>query len=404
MSKHTRASIGLLAALLVVLAVTHLLQLRRPPAAAPAFSIQDVLAIPDSSEFKRVLGPEPILFPRDHCPHPDYRSEWWYLTGHLRSEKGEEFGFQFTLFRNGMTARPAGRASAWAVTQVYMAHFALTDVSRRKFHAFEHFSRGEPGLAGAAADPWHFWLGSWQVVQTGSNPLTLRLEAAEGPVTLDLRLENRKPVVLQGDQGFSRKGAEPGQASFYYSLTRLGVSGLIHIDGRGIAVTGQAWMDREWGTTQLAAHLAGWDWFSLQLDDGREIMYYQLRQHDGSADTLSRGVVVDADGCTTPLTPVETSLEVTQWWTSPAGRRYPGRWRMTLPGAGIQLEIEPVLADQEWDRSIRYWEGAVRVQGWQNAAALAIHPSGKTAERGPGSGDGIDQPLAGRGYIELTGY
>jgi len=404
MNKHIRAVIFLLVALLVVLAVIYLLKLRRPPAAAPAFSIQDVLAIPDSSEFKRVLGPEPILFPRDHGPHPDYRSEWWYLTGHLRAEEGEEFGFQFTLFKNGVTARPARRASAWAVDQVYMAHFALTDVSRRKFHSLEHFSRGEPGLAGAAADPWHFWLGSWQVIQTGSNPLTLRLEAAEGQVALDLRLENRKPVVLQGDQGFSRKGIGPGQASFYYSLTRLAVSGSIHIDGRRLAVTGQAWMDREWGTTQLAAHLAGWDWFSLQLDDGREIMYYQLRQHDGSADTLSRGVVVDAAGCTIPLASAETTLEVTQWWTSPAGRRYPGRWRMTLPGAGIQLDIEPLLADQEWNRSIRYWEGAVRVQGLQNAAAKIIHTPGKTAERGPGSGDGINQQLAGRGYVELTGY
>ena len=453
MNKTRRLRPLLLAGMLILLALTALLwrELTPPPVAESAFSIQNLLAAPESGEFRRVLKPEPLLFPRDHGPHPDFQSEWWYLTGHLETAQGAGFGYQFTLFRHGLSARPATRTSAWAANQIYMAHLALTDIDGGKFYSFERFSRGEPGLAGATAAPWRFWLESWRVVQTDSMPLRLHLQAAEEEITLDLQLENLKPFVLQGDQGFSRKGPEAGQASFYYSLPRMAAAGEIRIGAQRHAVTGQSWMDREWGTTQLSPHLAGWDWFSLQLEDGREVMYYQLRHHDGSADSLSRGVLIAADGQSRTLKRRDIELQVTGHWTSSSGSRYPGRWRLVLPGEGLELEIEPVLADQEWRHSIRYWEGAVRVSGRTMADAKAASGavasgetvSGKTAggavtsgavasgetvsgETAGGKAAGGDKNarrqgpaasgtpasvgksntgrLSGRGYVEMTGY
>lgn len=338
----------------------------------------------DPTGHARALTPRDFTFPADHGPHPDFRTEWWYLTGNLETPTGRRFGYQFTLFRNAVA--PAGTVSedatsAWATRQLYMAHFALTDVAGERFHAFERFARGAAGLAGAESAPLRVWLEDWQLTGTEAGP-PFRLQAAEGDFTLDLELTPSKPLVLQGDAGLSQKGREPGNASYYYAYTRLATRGTVRIDGEALPVDGASWFDREWSTSALEENQSGWDWFALQLDDGSDLMVYQVRRDDGSADPLSSGSFVAADGAKTKLAATDFELDVLDRWTSPTtGADYPSRWRLTLPAQDLELTIEPLLADQELDLTVLYWEGAVEVGGTR-----------------------LGRPVAGRGYVELAGY
>jgi predicted secreted hydrolase len=281
-----------------------------------------------------------------------------------------------------------------------MAHFTVTDVADGRFRAYERFARGAAGLAGATADPLRIWLEGWAIegVDAATAPgarqgddraadskaFPLRLRAAEDDVALDLVLERGKPAVLQGDRGLSQKGPEPGNASFYYSHTRMPASGRLAIGADTAVVRGLAWLDREWSTSALGEGQVGWDWFALQLSDGWDLMIYRLRRTDGSADALSAGVLVDPQGQSTPLdASVATALESTDTWTSPVdGTVYPSGWRVRVPSRGWDLQVEPRVQAQELDLAFRYWEGAVAVRG--------------TGEGGA--------PVTGRGYVELTGY
>src|SRR5437868_5938573 len=239
--------------------------------------------------FARVTGPRPFVFPQDHGPHQEYATEWWYYTGNLDAQDGRHFGFQLTFFRFGLAPAPVRRASDWATTNIYMAHFALTDVAGNQFYAFDRFSRGAAGLAGAQGQPFRVWLESWSAEGLGADALPMRLRAAQDQIAIDLTLEGGKPIVLQGDQGVSQKSATPGNASYYYSLTRMPTSGTLRVGAATFQVRGLSWMDREWSTSSLGQDLAGWDWFALQLSDGREVMFYQLRRRDGSSDPVSGG-------------------------------------------------------------------------------------------------------------------
>jgi predicted secreted hydrolase len=259
-----------------------------------------------------------------------------------------------------------------------MAHFALTDTAGRRFTAASRSSRAALGLAGAEARPFKVWVEDWSVEGIAGDATAVRLRAADGDAAIDLRLESTKPVVLQGERGLDRKGAQAGNASYYYSLTRMRASGRVAAGGASLQITGLAWMDREWSTSALGPDLVGWDWMALQLDDGRELMLYQLRHADGRADRFSAGGVIAANGSRRPLTVGDFRIEVLDTWSSPRdGTRYPSRWRVAVPGEGVDLEVTPVLADQELTLSVRYWEGAVRVQG---------------------------RPAGGVGYVELVGY
>jgi predicted secreted hydrolase len=360
---------------------------RRPVQAT--VSVTEALGGGDLSGFARARGPRPFSFPADHGPHPEFRTEWWYYTGNLGTAEGRRFGFQLTFFRTALAPHAAERGSRWAATHVYLAHFALTDVAGARFRAFSRTSRGALGLAGAQAEPFRVWLEDWVAevdeplqVQRGPGALPMRLRAAEGDVAIDLRLESAKPVVLQGVGGWSRKGPEPGNASYYYSLTRMHGRGAIRVGGEQFSVDGLAWMDREWSTSALGQDLAGWDWFALQLAGGRELMFYQLRRKDGTADRFSAGALIEVDGATRLLGLEDVKLEVLGSWVSPrSGVRYPAGWRLVLPAQGLVLEATPLLADQELIVGTRYWEGAVEV-------------------RGTDSGRSVD----GRGYVELVGY
>jgi predicted secreted hydrolase len=349
----------------------------RPPVAA-RLSIASVLETAPEAGFARALAPRGFAFPADHGPHPAFRTEWWYFTGNLEAAGGRRFGYQLTFFRNALAPGAVARASRWGAREAWLAHFALTDVEGRRFHAFERFRRGALGLAGAEAAPFRVWLDRWEAFGERF-PLTLR--AAAGEVALDLRLARGKPPVLQGEGGYSRKGAAPGQASYYYSLTRMPTTGRLRLDGQDLAVSGLSWMDREWSTSSLSPGQVGWDWFALQLADGRELMLYRMRLEDGGIDPASAGSLVGADGGKRHLAHRDFAVAALARWQSPAGGSYPARWRVRVPSAGLDLEVRPLVADQEHRGVFRYWEGAVAARGTAGGA-----------------------PIAGRGYVELTGY
>jgi predicted secreted hydrolase len=345
----------------------------------------------DITGFSRAEPGHKLTFPQDQGPHDDFQTEWWYYTGNLESETGHHFGYQLTFFRRALVPPPdrATRASDWATDQVYLAHFALTDVQANQHQSFEKLSRGAGGVAGAQADPFHVWLEDWsvQAEEPAGNQGPYRqppakLVAAAGDIKLDLTLVDQKGPVLQGDEGYSQKGSGPGNASYYYSLTRLATGGSISVGGNTYQVTGQSWMDHEYSTTYLGKELAGWNWFSIQLDDHPELMLFQLRRPDGAVDPLSSGTLVAADGTTTRLKPEDIQVEATGHWRSPVtGGDYPSGWRVTVPSAGLSLELVPYIQDQEMRLSYTYWEGAVKV-------------AGSTAGK----------PVTGNGYVELTGY
>jgi predicted secreted hydrolase len=349
-------------------------------------AVGDALGSGDLAGFARALGPRPFAFPDDHGPHPEFRTEWWYYTGNLETAAGRHVGFQLTFFRTALAPPDRGAfvagASAWRASQLYLAHFALTDTAGDRFHAASRLSREALGLSGARGQPFRVWLEDWSAESDVAGGLPVRLRAADGDVAIDLVLERGKPVVLQGDRGWSAKGPEPGNASYYYSFTRMPARGTVRVGTESLDVSGLAWMDREWSTSALGPALAGWDWLALQLDDGRDVMVYQLRRRDGAPDPHSAGTLIAADGSTRRLAREDVTLEVLDHWTSPASRvRYPSRWRLTIPTADLSLEITPRLADQELIVGTRYWEGAVRVQGMAGRS-----------------------PVSGRGYVELVGY
>lgn len=334
------------------------------------------------SGFQRAEGQRNLSFPVDHGPHNDFQTEWWYFTGNLESAGGRHFGYQLTFFRRALLppALAAQRQSAWGTSQAYMAHFALTDVEGQRYQAFERLARAAAGLSGAQAEPFQVWLEDWRVETL--EPGVYRLHAAQDGIILDLTLTDHKGPILQGDRGYSRKGPAAGQASYYYSLTRLVSSGSLQLDGLRLAVDGLSWMDHEFSTSALAADQIGWDWFSIQLDDGSELMVFQIRKADGSIDPFSSGALIASDGSIQTLSRQDFEIEVLSTWKSPRTQaRYPAGWRLRVPAAGLVLQIEPYLADQELDVSYAYWEGCVRVRGSR-----------------------AGQPVRGDGYIELTGY
>ncbi|BAU47380.1 hydrolase [Sulfurifustis variabilis] len=351
------------------------------PVPAPAeepLELARVLGGTDTDGYARAEQPRPFRFPVDHGPHPGYRSEWWYFTGNLADAGGRRFGYELALFRFALAPGEAQRSSRWAARQVYMGHLALTDAGAQRFQYEERFARAALGLAGARGAPFRVWIEDWSVEGDG---FPWRLAAAGEGFALDLALDPLKPVVLQGDNGLSRKGAGAGNASYYYSIPRLATEGTITVGSVAHTVRGESWLDREWSTSALEEGQAGWDWFGLQLDDGHELMVYRLRRRDGSVDPHSAGTLIAPDGTPLPLSDTDVRVDVLESWTSPRGGTYPARWRFAVPAVDLTLEIEPVLDDQELDVTPRYWEGAVEIRGERKG-----------------------QRITGRGYVELTGY
>ena len=342
--------------------------------------VAETLKSADTLGFERVTAPRAFNFPADHGPHPAFRDEWWYVTGNLDGEAGRRYGFQITFFRHGLRRGRRPGESRWAGQDAWMAHFALSDVAGNRYTSFQRISREAVGLAGGQLNPFQVWLDDWRLEALLGRESTWRFRAGQDGIGIDLELEPRKPPVLQGNHGLSQKSAEVGNASYYYSMTRLAARGTVTAPGRVDPVSGLAWLDREWSTSMLAPDQAGWDWFSLQLNDGSDLMYFRMRRKDGSDDPHSSGAVFDAGGGSRPLALSDVSLRTLATWRSPGGYDYPAGWRLELKPTGQRLVVRPALADQEFRHDARYWEGAVDVTD---------------ADTG--------QPL-GRGYVELTGY
>ncbi|KGE03200.1 lipocalin-like domain-containing protein [Pseudohaliea rubra] len=330
--------------------------------------------------FARANAPRQFDFPADHNAHPAFRNEWWYFTGQLTAANGERFGYQVTFFRIALAPPAPPRASAWATQQLWMAHSALTAIDAGRHWHRERFARDALGLAGQQSEPFRVWLEDWTLAGGDGGTFPWQLSIDAGDFTLVFTLEPQREPVLQGDGGLSQKSAETGNASYYYSITRLTTTGTLTVGEEQYAVTGLSWLDREWSTSALGEGQAGWDWFSLQLASGDDLMLYQLRREDGSRDRHSAGLLLGADGRRQPLSADAFSLEPARWWQAESGVRYPVAWRLQVPGASLDLRIEAAVDDQEMATAVRYWEGAVEVRAAESGAA------------------------AGRGYLEMTGY
>ncbi len=326
-------------------------------------------------------------FPQDHGPHAEYQTEWWYYTGNVATKAGRRFGYQLTFFRRLLAASEATPGSD-APPQLYFAHFAITDVERNLHLEAENGSRTN---AGAAGNPFRVWIEHWSIDALNQDGSQVRLKAkaqagaqaaSREDIALDLTLTSCKPLILQGNAGLSQKTDAIGNASYYLSYSRLQTQGVLSIHAEEFSVNGFSWMDHEWGTTELGPRAIGWDWFAIQLDDQREVMFYHLRNKDGSVEPLSSGTLVEADGSYSPLALDQVELKILDTWKSKTSlRTYPSRWQFKIPSAHLDLYISPLVADQEMPLAHTYWEGAVQLEGTSNGA-----------------------PVTGSGYVELTGY
>lgn len=333
--------------------------------------------------YQLALPGRKITFPADHYSHPDFKTEWWYYTGHLNAESGARYGYQVTFFRFGLRDKQTNSIEKPLFSELYMAHFALSDIGAKKFHFRERINRGYNNRAGAAKDRYLVWNEDWKVEgDAGDHSIRVKDRGIE----LRLSLESLKLPVLHGDNGHSQKGEGEGRASYYYSLTRMRTKGELMINGKREKVSGLTWMDHEFGSNQLRDDQVGWDWFSIQLDNQTELMLYLMRRKDGSVDPYSSGTLVDPKGKSTHLALKDYRVEVLDRWKSPkSDANYPIKWKVTIPSAEIELEITPAFPEQELitNRSTRvtYWEGAAQTRG---------------TARG--------KPVNGYGYVEMTGY
>ncbi len=336
------------------------------------------------NNFSRVYGPSEIVFPRDLGSHDTYQTEWWYYTGNLETANGRPFGFQFTIFRRALTPPTENVAltnsSNWRSNQVYFAHFTVSDVEKQDFYPTERFSRGAAGLAGAEASPYRVWLEDWSATQLESGQV--QLVAKTDDVALNLLLQETLPPILQGDRGYSVKGSEPGNASIYYSIIQQHTQGTITVGDEVFPVKGLTWKDHEYSTSILSPGTIGWDWFSLQFDEGEALMLYLLRQEDGTINPASGGTFISADGTVQQLNHQDWQLQVLDTWKSPTSQgEYPAQWQLEIPQLDLTLKGKPLMANQELNLSTVYWEGAVEFQGHQ-----------------------AENPVTAKGYVEMTGY
>ena len=332
----------------------------------------------ETFNYRKALPGYHYEFPRDHFAHPEFRTEWWYYTGNLRDAQGKRFGFELVFFRQGQRRGATQNQSAWRVDDLYLAHLALTDVDGKRFYDRQRLNRGGPGIAGADFARQRIWNGNWSSQWEGDKQT---LEAVAEEFRFRLRLNALKPPVIHGTQGVSQKAPGEGQASYYVSFPRLEVTGEVWLDRSRREVRGTAWMDHEWFTHQLAENQVGWDWFSVQLDNGTELMVFELRRKDGSIDPYSSGTYIDREGRAHHLTRAEFSLTPGAQWKSPkTGAAYPVRWKIQVPAFGVSLEASVQLNQQEListdNGGPTYWEGAVTYSGSSN----------------------------GVGYLEMTGY
>jgi len=326
------------------------------------------VALGSEAGYRQALPGYRYEFPRDHFNHEEFQTEWWYYTGNLRASDGRKFGFELTFFRHAVQ-REAG-ASVWDVRDIWLAHLALSDIDGGRFMHAERTNRAGAGLAGASLTERRVWNGNWEARWTGEREQ--RLVAIDERFRFELALKSVKAPVVHGVAGVSQKAAGAGRASHYVSLTRLEASGTVTVDGKALRVEGLAWMDHEFFTHQLAPEQTGWDWFSLQFDDGTELMLFRLRRKDGSADPYSAGTFVDARGRAVHLSRDQFTVTPGKTW-----KKYPVEWTVRAPSVNVDVKVATRLQGQELAGGGNvYWEGAMEVSGSRK----------------------------GVGYLEMTGY
>lgn len=333
--------------------------------------------------FERALPGYEFEFPQDHFEHPTFEIEWWYYIGNVSTSDRRRFGYELTFFRlAGERNKPLD--TPWDVDQVYIAHFALSDIEAGRFYRNERRNRAGPGLAGASKEKLAIWNGNWSSRWTPDGKQALF--AVAGDVSIDFALQPTKPAVVNGVAGISQKSQGLGRASHYITFTRLATSGQIRVGGEVYSVAGDSWMDHEFSSDSMGPNQQGWDWMSIQLNDDTELMLYGLRLEDGTHDDFSSGTFVDEQGTGTHLEAAEFSLEPGRIWQSPdSDARYPVEWAIRVPKLEIELQCKPLLDNQEvlahGSATPIYWEGAVRYEGTRGG-----------------------KPIAGIGYLEMTGY
>ncbi|WP_064120069.1 lipocalin-like domain-containing protein [Pseudomonas fluorescens] len=319
--------------------------------------------------FTPVVPGRVFSFPADHGAHEGFRIEWWYVTANLKDQQGNEFGVQWTLFRSAL--KPGAEQAGWADQTIWLGHAAVT--SSTVHHAAERYARGGVGQAGVRLAPFEAWIDDWRFASQVQDPLRdLQLSARDKDFAYQLRLTSSRPLVLQGDKGFSQK-SEEGQASYYYSQPFFQASGTLQIDGQNYTVSGPAWLDREWSSQPLTAIQTGWDWFSLHLDSGEHVMLYRMRQKDGAP--YLTGTWIAADGQTQTLRSDQIKL-TPQDTAKVAGRAMPVKWSISIPDKHLDITLDALNANAWMNLRIPYWEGPVHISG--------SHP--------------------GQGYLEMTGY
>jgi len=399
---------------LALLSLSILINACSPPEETEStLLVSDILSSIDNEGFKKVTEKRAFIFPEDHGPHPEYKNEWWYVTGNLTDTNDRQFGYQVTFFRISLSSTALSitdrsskkvvntelnhnkKTSAWRSHQIWMAHFAITDVNNESHTSRERLVRQALNLSGASSSttsPFKVWLDDWQLVAQNNDskhgfPWQLSIKAQEQGQNLGLALELNatKPLVLQGNDGLSQKSEKIGNASYYYSFTRLNTQGTLTLNNQTYKVTGNSWLDREWGSSLLDKDQVGWDWLSLQLDSNEELLYYQLRTNSVNTNSVnthpsSQGKWIDQQGNTKTISAKEVILTPLSWWTAPDGKRFPIRWRLRYPERRADWIISALVDNQYMTTSVRYWEGAVKVM------------------------DRKTERVLGLGYLEMTGY
>ena len=344
-----------------------------------------------SQDFKRALPGRTFSFPQDHFSHPEFKTEWWYYSGHLYSQEKKSYGYQLTFFRTGLNRETRNQKSKWSIHDLYFAHLAITDESKKKFGYLEKISRGSLGEAGASSykaseKTFRIWIEDWSIEGKGPAMQNHSLKAGDKNFGIELLLTPEKNPVIHGQNGISQKAEGEGYASHYYSISRLKTEGKIFLQNKDIPVQGISWMDHEFGSSQLREYQAGWDWFSIRLANGMELMFYQIRWKDGKVDPYSSGTIILPDGTHQHLTKKEFQIEVLDQWKSPKSSAvYPSKWKIKVLGHQIELTLSPTVKDQELitkeSTRVTYWEGSVKVEAKYQGSSIN-----------------------GMGYAELTGY
>ncbi|MBE2280647.1 MAG: carotenoid 1,2-hydratase [Ignavibacteriaceae bacterium] len=346
------------------------------------FSVGSLMS-DNSAGYKEASEQIKFVFPKDHAAHPEFKTEWWYFTGNIINEKGENFGYQLTIFRNATSPVKPEISSNFLTNQIYSGHFAISDIKQEKFYHSEIIEREFYPFAYSDTAGFLVTAGGWKIEfnsDTNGELPEILISASDSIKSINFTLVPDKKPVFHGDNGLSPKSYKPGNASYYYSFTRLKTLGTMTINGDTHQISGNSWMDREWSSGALDKDQKGWDWFSIQLVDSTEIMFFRLRDFSGNTN-FAKGTFIFKDGATRLLKNEDVTLHATSNWKNSDGIFYPSSWTLRVPSIDLELNINTSIPNQELKTFVNYYEGAIIITGIKSGVSIS-----------------------GKGYVELTGY